>query len=467
LLIRGCFNLGAEMAMTSFRSAILVSAAMAWASVTSAQTEIPATLASNCVRLITAEIVALEQSIVLNRYGAFNPASMLYALMSDVVMVDDKGVESPLTKDNLSQAPGKVRLRSDKRPRPVVLRVNEADCLEVRLHNLLMPNALEERLKGPEQNENRGGLSASQRMLTVPKHMSDPEGVVYPGKKGKTGRELERYSASPSDWPRTRAVSFQVNGLEYVDTTRGCPESNAARQWVCGGQAGNVGMNLATINQKATVSERQQLKESGLLAVPEQGGLVYPGQSGLYRYRAFREGTYFAYSTGATVGGEGDGGQLGLGLFGAVNVQPKGSTWYRSQVSHAELRAVTVTKASKQGRHPYREIMFDKVGVGGRPILAMLDGNAADLSRQIMHTDLNAVVVLDSKSSGKSYREFTVIMHDEVKAVQAFAELEDESNPLHYVKDGMGINYGVGGMGAMLVAGQRKIASNVERKNSS
>ncbi|MCB2023570.1 MAG: hypothetical protein KDG56_02125, partial [Ottowia sp.] len=31
-----------------------------------------------CARTLTAEVVALEQAIVLNRLGAFNPAGMLY-----------------------------------------------------------------------------------------------------------------------------------------------------------------------------------------------------------------------------------------------------------------------------------------------------------------------------------------------------------------------------------------------------
>ena len=34
--------------------------------------------------------------------------------------------------------------------------------------------------------------------------------------------------------------------------------------------------------------------------------------------------------------------------------------------------------------------------------------------------------------------------------------MEDPDNPLHYIKDGMGINYGVGGMGAMVVARNRR-----------
>jgi hypothetical protein len=39
---------------------------------------------------ITAEVVALEQIITFNRFGAFNPAGMVYALRQDVVYDDPK-----------------------------------------------------------------------------------------------------------------------------------------------------------------------------------------------------------------------------------------------------------------------------------------------------------------------------------------------------------------------------------------
>lgn len=41
--------------------------------------------AARCERTVIADVVALEQAMVLNRYGAFNPAGMLYALRRDVV----------------------------------------------------------------------------------------------------------------------------------------------------------------------------------------------------------------------------------------------------------------------------------------------------------------------------------------------------------------------------------------------
>ena len=44
-----------------------------------------AAAAQHCERTVVVEMVAVEQAIVLNRFGAFNPAGMLYALRRDVV----------------------------------------------------------------------------------------------------------------------------------------------------------------------------------------------------------------------------------------------------------------------------------------------------------------------------------------------------------------------------------------------
>ena len=80
--------------------------------------------AAQCDRILTAEVVALEQAVVLNRLGAFNPAGMLYALRRDVVFHGHPSIadNTPLVDENFAQAPGYVKLREDKRPRPLVLR---------------------------------------------------------------------------------------------------------------------------------------------------------------------------------------------------------------------------------------------------------------------------------------------------------------------------------------------------------
>ena len=57
-----------------------------------------------------------------------------------------------------------------------------------------------------------------------------------------------------------------------------------------------------------------------------------------YTYVAKAEGAYLLYSTGADVGDQvGFGGQLMQGLFGSVTVQPKTAEWYRSQVTKVDL----------------------------------------------------------------------------------------------------------------------------------
>src|SRR5215218_10150327 len=82
--------------------------------------------AQTCARTITADVVAFDQVFFWNRLGAIQPQGMMYALRRDVV---------PISGTTLSA--GNVRLRPDKRPRPLVLRMNVGDCLTIQFQNLL------------------------------------------------------------------------------------------------------------------------------------------------------------------------------------------------------------------------------------------------------------------------------------------------------------------------------------------
>lgn len=84
-------------------------------------------------RRIFANVVALDQTIVYNRYGVLDPEGMMYALREDVVERGTGLLESQGGK----LAAGKVQLRSDKRPRPLTLRMNVGDCLSINFQNLL------------------------------------------------------------------------------------------------------------------------------------------------------------------------------------------------------------------------------------------------------------------------------------------------------------------------------------------
>ena len=79
-----------------------------------------------CNRTLHADVVAFDQVFFWNRLGAVQPQGMMYALRRDVV---------PISGNSLT--PGNVRLRPGKRPRPIVLRMNLGDCLEIDFQNLL------------------------------------------------------------------------------------------------------------------------------------------------------------------------------------------------------------------------------------------------------------------------------------------------------------------------------------------
>ena len=86
-----------------------------------------------CDRTIKADVVALDQAFYNNRLGSLQAGGMMFALRRDVVSIG-------MPRGNL--VPGYVMLRPDKRPRPIVLRVNVGDCLEVQFQNLLASRGL-------------------------------------------------------------------------------------------------------------------------------------------------------------------------------------------------------------------------------------------------------------------------------------------------------------------------------------
>jgi hypothetical protein len=300
-----------------------------------------------CARTIKADVVALDQAIMYNRLGTVNPAGMIYALKRDVVAIDPlKGIVA-----------GNVRLRSTKRPRPIVLRINSGDCLRITFTNLLSTSPL-------------------------------------------------------SDQPATRSAGVHVIGMELVGSIAS--------------DGSNVGVNTPS--------------------------LVPPGGSTIYTFTATREGNNLMYSTAATTGGEGDGGTLSEGLFGSVNVEPKGAEWYRSQVTAADMAAAKIGTTA-----------------GGQPLLDYNKFSMLDANLNIVATDLNAIITGPNKGRfpagtfrpnatepdrDRPFREFTVVYHDEIQDIQAFPQFRDPvlKHTLHSVEDKFAINYGVAGVGAEILA---------------
>lgn len=344
--------------------------------------------AQQCTNTVIADVVVFDTPIMFNRLGAQNPNWITYALERDVVAIEG---ETP--------GQGNAQMRKDKRIRPLVLRVNEGDCLQVNFKNWLAPQA-------------------------------NPFVIAEP--------------ASPflqiDDQVAGRFAGFHVRGLQLVGDIKS--------------DASNTGKNPSSV--------------------------VPPGGSAVYKYYAPPDsrGTYLADSYGATFGGEATSGNTSQGMFAAVNVEPKGARWYRSQLTEEEMRLATTGHTDAGQPIINYEVKYPNTapwtheGKAGKPIVNMLDGN------RIFHSDLNAIIAGPNpdgtfppstyplESVGKrnpsvhnrleAFREFTVIFHDENSVGQAFPGFYD-ANPvsariLHGVRDTFLINYGSGGIGSEIIA---------------
>ena len=386
-----------------------------------------------CARTITADVIAFDQIIFYNRFGSFDPGGMMYALRRDVV---------PITGTQIG--PGNAQLRPDKRPRPIILRVNEGDCLQVTFTNMLTQNRDDvENLQFANMPARRPywdkppffGQIIIQPDNTTRKIIINPDGTVKVVEIDLQGTEHliddGNVHLEKEDTPKTRVASMHVNGLDYMPPGAPGILSDGA----------NVGLNTSS--------------------------LAAPGQTKVYTWYAAKQGQYLIHSMGAPSGGEGDGGQPVHGLFGSVNVEPAGSKWYRSQVTAAVLNAVKDATPTPAGQPKISN--YDKTFANGDPILNMLKGT------EIIYTDLNAIISnfttaadgclsgsarIDPPSGtcGQWFREFSVVFHDELESGKpAFPELHADEPVFHSVRDGFGINYGSSGLGAILLANRKKV----------
>ena len=245
-----------------------------------------------CNRTVKVQVVALDQPWMWNRLGAAQPGGMIYALYGDVVNnwdgseLPDPYNLSPDDRENLAKRlTGNVRLRDDKRARPLVLRANKGDCLEITFWNLLNP-------------EPKAGTSYDPKLRPLVQRAADKLAPL----------DLTGVS-SP-----TRYAGIHATGIELV----GNIQSDAS--W--------IGENSSSLAKPDDVVDKTAT------------GLASPGQVLTYRWYAAEEGTFLIYSPADMESGQ----QAQAGLFGAINVEPEGAEWYRSQVTHDDLDQATLTE---------------------------------------------------------------------------------------------------------------------------
>ncbi|WP_207101953.1 hypothetical protein [Paracoccus shandongensis] len=407
-------------------------------------------------RVVCADMVALDQMLVYNRFGSFNPYGMIFALRRDVVAMGGDGAARPAdcaTDTGTQPTPpgplqaGQVRLRDCRRPRPLVLRANVGDLLFLRVQNLLAPEVPG---NPPARTLSRDFCPGGEDPVGA--HISrGPASMVDHGEALCRDRAPSADGGAileGGDWPRTRTLNLLAEGL----------------------------MPLALPGQDAPDPACL-----GLDAVPPQGEFRC-------LYEVVQEGTHFFASRAAPAGGEGDGGSITHGLFGAVMAERPGTRWYRSQVSQAALDAAWPARADGP-RHARTGAPDYEKALDGVPVLNMArplgtaDFRAAD-AVELVHADLNAIIWCDhgARPPGgyddpplgcaddtmtpdrteeprfDAFREFSVFFHDELKTfyTRNFEELA-RFGQLAGVRDGFAINYGASGMGTMLLANRKGI----------
>jgi hypothetical protein len=461
---------------------------IAWALCLTA-THLPAQdAASSCNRTINANVIALDQPIMVNRLGSAIPGGMIYALARDVVPEDQTTGPAEASTCDVAGAqckPGHVTLRPGKRPRPIAIRVSVGDCLVVKLTNLVEPDPTFAELTQPAQSAKPG-----------------------PGAAGQLWGQSN-----------TRDVGFHPAGLDLM-------------------MPPNTGLPAAPPPPDCT-----PLQSNGDFVGRNCSSQAQPGQTRTYQFYAREEGHYLTYSKDDALAYAGSAGQIQAGLFGSVTVEPADSEYYRSQVLQTDLQDATyvacnanrtsecvgpgpgqstgnalrlVEKPGSRGKefiltmssqrvpgpagaepptswtatvvkdaqqrlytldgHPvvnyFATYQTNDNAAGqpaGTPVLSMLRPMNQSGEYELVHSDQTAIVTgpgasrfPDSQQSPlfsqnpalpdrrEPFREFTVQYHASSTVVQAFENVPGS------VTDSFGVNYGMGGIGNEIIANRLK-----------
>ena len=430
----------------------------------------PAIAAISCNRTVTADVVSIDMPIANSRLGASNVNGMMYALRRDVVPINSAlagGISALIsTTQTVTNEDGttttvttqrrNAKLRDDKRPRPLVLRVAAGDCLDVKFQNLVAPAP--NPLNAPVDRDGIG---------------NDPNPVTQDG--------LPQVTVFVDEQVRDRRTGFHANGMQ-----------------------------LRTLGGIAN---------DGSFVGKNPSSLMAPGQSTTYRLFAEREQVYQIVSHGALVGSDANQGNTANGLFGQIIVEPKGAKVYRNTVTEEEMRLATRTAsrtsaacpklgAVASGTQRYCETLqghpvlnyearfptsgiWASEGKGGIPVLNMMQCGTAT-SCNIVHTEVDAAIAGPNadgtfpattyplENIGKRnpaypnrlepFRDFGQVWHDEVANAQAYPgfytvagfrppagqDIDPLTQVFAYllkgVRDKFMINYASGGIGTEILS---------------
>lgn len=358
-------------------------------------------------RVVTADVVAINQPIVYNRFGSMNPWGMIYALRADV--------------DGADMAPGSAQLKQDRRPRPLVLRVSEGDELAIRFQNLLAPS---QRIDGKCM-----GSDAPQPPAGGAGEGQEAEEAEEPG---GTGTKSFTVPDPPND-PCTRRAGIAIIGLTPVD----------------GANAVSLGLSSPSPGE-AAITYRYRADKAGAyffssLAAPAggegDGGSLTHGLFGMVIVEPKGSRYYRSQVAKADLDCARDQAAGGAGC-----VSNRGSAWLDYEATRDGKPLLNMLRKAEDGTY---EIVH------------------GDLTAIVVGDDAGRVgqpATTEPRVGQSAWREFAIMFHDELKTVHHpdFAVLNGPTGPSNAEKarhqqmvgsrDGFGINYGASGMGTVLLA---------------
>ena len=396
-------------------------------------------IAQECKRTVTADVVALDQVISLNRFGAAIPNGLIYALKRDVV---DTASNQSCT--SVACKAGAVRLRAEKRPRPLVLRANVGDCLDIKFTNLLAKTPTPKTSQNTDATRNIGvhvmGLelrgSIDSDGSWVGQNPGPPKGLTPPD----GGTMTYRYFAREEGASLLYSLDFDSAG-------------------VMAGLFGSV-----NVQPKDAEWYRSQVTREDLIAATYHADNLPPNMRLTPKLDAAKK------QLTAMVD------RVDLPLWTLTTFHQDRQTVQSATVVIRDRRLYT------PGGHPI--VNYQATLPDGTPILSMTRSDPKG-SLEIVHSDLTAIITgqdagrFDFSDNSASfgqipsapdrrepYREFSIHYHQNGGATQFWSTTSGANQALVTAAlagalstgaDAFGINYGMGGIGAEILANRLNV----------
>ena len=353
-------------------------------------------------RLIKADVVAIPKAIMLNRLGATIPNAFIYALARDTTGTGSN-----------------VQLRPGKRPRPIVLRANVGDCLQIKFTNAIPPSAF----------QNSTPISPAVGTQEVSLHIQGMEWATGSGDDssftGKNSSSLTSATPAPSPMPpATQTYTLFVrNEGTYLLYSMGDNESEGL---------GQVSRGLfGALNVQPTTAEwyRSQVTQKELGLASKKDGSGNPVK---------------------TAGGQ--------PVIDYSAVYPAGSTWDDGTPIPADTPILNML--DKNNNIVYTDLTAIITGPNAGRFAGTTGPNNPEPPCNAANNGAGASNPLfcanpTAPDRKQPYREVTIIYHEVGQvATQAFPVFTDPqmASTVNAGFDGFAINFGTGGIGAEVYA---------------